>query len=248
MIPKRIFQTWKTKNIDQPVLKMWQNSWKEKNPEYEYDLWDDADNRRFIEENYPDFLPIYDSYDRNIKRVDAVRYFYLYHYGGIYADLDFQCLKNFDKLLEEECDVILGTLGYMDNERYRLHSVPNAIMISKKNSDFFRLVIHALKNLGNIEGVSPETATGPIFLYVCLNYYMCRIPILSEMIYGRKDIFENFEFSSTSDKVFVTQPHVLYPINWDNKTHSKFYDELNEKSPEELFKDSYAVTYWMHSW
>ena len=39
----------------------------------------------------------YDGYDIHIKRVDAVRYFYLYHYGGVYLDLDQLCLRELEK-------------------------------------------------------------------------------------------------------------------------------------------------------
>ena len=94
-IPKRVFQTWKNKSIDDnPLMKQWHTTWKKHNPSYEHVLWDDDDNRDFININFPSFLTIYDSYNINIKRVDSVRYFYLLKYGGIYADLDFECLKN----------------------------------------------------------------------------------------------------------------------------------------------------------
>ena len=46
---------------------------------------------------------IYDNYDVNIKRVDAVRYFYLYHFGGLYVDLDFECIKN----IPDQCSKIV---------------------------------------------------------------------------------------------------------------------------------------------
>ena len=49
-------------------------------PSWEYKLWTDEDNRNLIKDHYPWFLKTYDEYDVNIKRVDAVRYFYLYHY------------------------------------------------------------------------------------------------------------------------------------------------------------------------
>lgn len=50
-------------------------------------FWTDAAARKFIAENYAWFLVVYDSYPYPIQRVDAFRYFLLYHYGGIYVDL-----------------------------------------------------------------------------------------------------------------------------------------------------------------
>ena len=73
-IPRRIFQTWKSHTIENPVLLSWQNSWKTLNPTFQYELWDDDDNRAFVKENFPDFLTVYDSYTKTIHRVDAIRY------------------------------------------------------------------------------------------------------------------------------------------------------------------------------
>ena len=249
-IPKRIFQTWKEKEVKQPVLKSWQDSWKRHNPDYDYELWDDADNRNFIKQNYPDFLAIFDGYDKNIKRADAIRYFYLYHYGGVYADLDFECLKKFDTLLDLDGspDVVFGTLGRMDNPSLGLHVIPNAIMMGKKNSDFFKLVIDVLKTIGNNDQLGPELATGPILLFICYSYYVTKIKNIDLLrsLYG-KNIFENCNPDFCS-KMFVLEPKILYPINWNNSEHRAYYQRLNSETPAEIFPDSYAVTYWMHSW
>jgi hypothetical protein len=51
-------------------------------------LWTEKASREFIEKEYPWFLQTYDVYRYPVQRVDAVRYFLLLHYGGIYLDLD----------------------------------------------------------------------------------------------------------------------------------------------------------------
>jgi mannosyltransferase OCH1-like enzyme len=236
--------------VKQPVLKSWQQSWFEKNPAYSYTLWDDNDNRKFISENFPHFLPIYDGYDVNIKRVDAIRYFYLLKYGGIYADLDFICLKPFDEVNKIEADVVLGQLGNMDNNQNELHSIPNAIMIAKENSDFFLFITLVLQNIGNNPALSPEVATGPIFLQLCVHYYKTKIGEReAQMIYG-KNIFEGMNEKVKFDSIIgLTPPEIFYPINWDNKEHNKYRENFfTNKELETFFPDSYAVTYWMHSW
>ena len=250
MFPKKIFQTWKEKEISNEVLKTWKQSWIEKNPTYEYVLWDDADNREFIKEHFPSFLSIYDSYDKNIKRVDAVRYFYLYKYGGIYADLDFICLKPFDVVLETQADVLFGKLGEMDTPKYVLHNIPNAIMIAKPNSDFFKFVISVLQNIGNVSDLDVEVATGPIFLKFCIDHYLTKSkennPYV-EAVYGRNAFdVENVQFDSV---IGFAEPEVFYPINWDNKKHDVYRSKLSSNSElEQMFPNSYALTYWMHSW
>jgi len=48
-------------------------------------------SRDFIETEYPWFLHTYDHYRYPVQRVDAVRYFLMLHYGGIYMDFDNVC-------------------------------------------------------------------------------------------------------------------------------------------------------------
>jgi mannosyltransferase OCH1-like enzyme len=249
MIPNKIFQTWKDKDVKTTILKSWQKSWTEKNPTYDYVLWDDNDNRDFIKNYFPHFLPVYDSYDVNIKRVDAVRYFYLLKYGGIYADLDFICLKPFDDVLKISADVVLGQLGETDTPENVYHSIPNAIMIAKPQSDFFRFVTLVLQNIENNTSFSPEVATGPILLKFCVQYYMTKtLTDDVKIVYGR-NIFENIEGVEFNSVIGVTDPEIFYPINWDNKNHTKYREKLLSNTElESLFPKSYAVTYWMHSW
>lgn len=255
-IPRKIFQTWKTKTIQNNILHSWQFSWKLYNPSYEYIIWDDTDNRNFIKENFSDFLEIYDSYDMNIKRVDTVRYFYLLKFGGIYADLDFECLKSFDNIIESGelagKNILLGTLGRMDNEKYQLHKIPNALMISKPGEDFWKLIIQVMKGI-DLEirnSLPPELVTGPCLLGICYDFYMNRKPSNLEFIKDiyKKNIFEgvNINFSSV---IGILPPDLIYPINWDNADHNKYNKKLlTHNEALEMFPNSYAVTYWMHSW
>lgn len=51
-------------------------------------LWTDAGSRDFVAKEYPWFLDSFDNYHFPIQRADAIRYFVLAHFGGIYIDLD----------------------------------------------------------------------------------------------------------------------------------------------------------------
>ena len=92
MIPKIIHQTWKNENIPYDTFKKeWIDSWTNLNPAWEYKLWTDEDILSFIEDKFPWFVNRFNEYPKNIQRVDAFRYFVLYEYGGLYADMDFEC-------------------------------------------------------------------------------------------------------------------------------------------------------------
>lgn len=43
---------------------------------------------KLLKHRYPWFLEDWDGYEFPIQRADAIRYFILAHYGGIYIDLD----------------------------------------------------------------------------------------------------------------------------------------------------------------
>ena len=67
-------------------------------------------SRNFLNSHYKWFIPRYDSYKHNIMRADAFRYFIMYHFGGIYTDLDLLCHKNLDDYLKTflpKSDIIL---------------------------------------------------------------------------------------------------------------------------------------------
>lgn len=51
-------------------------------------MWTDAKSRELIATEYPWFLTTFDNYSQPIQRADAIRYFVLAHFGGIYLDLD----------------------------------------------------------------------------------------------------------------------------------------------------------------
>ena len=97
-IPRVLHQTWKTRDIP-PQWQAFRDSWLRHHPGWQYVLWTDEDNRRLIAEHHPWFLPVYDAFPRHIQRVDAAKYFILYTLGGVYADLDSECLRPLDPLL-----------------------------------------------------------------------------------------------------------------------------------------------------
>jgi len=76
-----IHQSWKNKFIPAKYLhnrilnkKIFKN--------YEFKLWTDIDNYNFLKEKYPSFLEIYKNFKNKIHKIDSIRYFYLYEYGG----------------------------------------------------------------------------------------------------------------------------------------------------------------------
>jgi mannosyltransferase OCH1-like enzyme len=148
--------TWKTDTVSKiihqtapadksrwnPIWFECQKTWKEKFPDYEYKLWTDEDLDEFIKEKFAWFYPTFKSYDQNIKRIDSARYFILYEYGGIYADMDYECIENFEKNLPMG-KVSIAEGKFIDHpifsEKYQ-----NALMASPPKHPFWNYVIKSL--------------------------------------------------------------------------------------------------------
>ena len=99
---RKIFQTWKTCQVPS----RWQTGQKsviDMNPGWVYTLTTDADNDELVARHVPWFLDRFRGFEHPIQRADAVRYVILYLYGGVYVDLDYECLRPFDAL--QHCDM-----------------------------------------------------------------------------------------------------------------------------------------------
>jgi mannosyltransferase OCH1-like enzyme len=82
-----------------PDYRRYAETWRHHHPDWKYEFWDAARCRALIADHYPAYLEMYDRYRHRIQRVDAVRYFLLHHHGGVYLDMDIECLKPIDELV-----------------------------------------------------------------------------------------------------------------------------------------------------
>lgn len=138
IIPKIIHQTApadKTK-----WHKIWftcQQSWKDKFPDYEYKMWTDEDLDTFMKTNYPDDYEIYINYPENIMRIDMARYYILNTYGGIYADMDYECIRNFEEFIVPD----KVSIAESSNPDKSWETFQNALMISPIGHPLWKNVI-----------------------------------------------------------------------------------------------------------
>ncbi|GAC96488.1 glycosyltransferase [Pseudozyma hubeiensis SY62] len=163
-IPRIIHQTWKDEHLP-PRWQAIRDECAAMHPDYEYMLWTDADSRKFIAEHYDWFLPVFDGYPYPIQRADAIRYFVLHHYGGIYMDLDIGCLRRFDPLLRFEV-ILPKTIPV---------GVSNDVMLSAKAHPFMDQLIHNLVNFNHQYLTNYPTvmfSTGPMFVSASYGLYV----------------------------------------------------------------------------
>ena len=121
--------------------------------------WYDDELHKFIESDFPWFLDIFNSYDINIKRIDMVRPFFLYKYGGIYLDMDYVIYKNFYNNLPGN-KVSTPQSPYVHNNEY----IQNAFLCSPPKHNFWLLIIdecykHKDEHVFNASGPQLYTQT-----------------------------------------------------------------------------------------
>lgn len=148
MIPKIIHQVWEgaTEPVMPERLRILSESWREKNPSWEYRLWHQADMEELVKQDFPDFEETYFNLEHNVQRWDAIRYMILYQYGGLYADLDTECLEPIDKMLQNK----IYCFGEEPLEHCAIFSVDNlvrnAIIATMPKQKFFLSVLNEIKN------------------------------------------------------------------------------------------------------
>ena len=134
-----------------------QKTWKALYPDYKYMMWtDEEDIDRLIAEDFPFFKSIFKAYPKKINRIDAVRPFILYKYGGIYADLDFECLGRIESHLDHT------KLNVVESPYKRNEHVQNSLMASSKGHEGWLNVFKQL--LANKDENSVLKCTGPQLL------------------------------------------------------------------------------------
>jgi mannosyltransferase OCH1-like enzyme len=102
-IPKKIFQSFDSLTNLSPSMKATVLSWIEKNPEYEYHFYSDADGARFIKEHYgAKVLEAYNTIIPGAFKCDLLRNCLLHKYGGVYADCKTICQKRLSSIIDPE--------------------------------------------------------------------------------------------------------------------------------------------------
>jgi mannosyltransferase OCH1-like enzyme len=153
-IPKIIIQTWKDDFIPERYHDLLKKI-NEFNPEYNYLFFSDNDIDDFLSSKYPKYYETYLKLPVKIQKFDFFRYVVLYHYGGIYLDLDMLVLDNFDDILHKECVIPIEQYVNKDQKRYK--NIKNDFLLGnyalacEKRNDFMKMLIDNIHlNITNI--------------------------------------------------------------------------------------------------
>lgn len=100
MIPRIIHQTWKGETLPEKAAPF-AGSWSRLNPGWERILWTDRMLTAFVASEFPHYFDVFCSYPHGVCRADAARYMLMHKFGGLYADIDVECLAELSSLVDE---------------------------------------------------------------------------------------------------------------------------------------------------
>jgi len=163
-------------------------SWKRHHPGWEFCHWTLADLPPLANHE------LFNACPNTGYRSDILRYELLHRFGGVYVDLDFECLRPLDPLL----DGMAGFAGTI-SPRHRdigVQTVETAILGSVPGSPFFRTLIDDLPSWTDWWGWHPSVAvrSGPQYFEKQLQRWRAR---------------------RGSVPITLFRPDIFYPFLWD---------------------------------
>ena len=235
---KLIHQIWLGKKPLPDWFADYRDSWLAHFPEWKYRLWRDED--------LPGLLPGMISttafdHDLNVAlRSDVLRLELLRKYGGMYVDVDFECMKPFGHLLLDGC------FSYGDEARHR---PGNALMAAPRAHGFTTFFLEAIARY--LEGSdlalplkpSVQNISGPDALHRALQAWVWEWEITDQLLDGGCErIADRFR------DVVVFRTDALYPYGYDGRRKREWVAAKASGKIAETFPLAHAVHHWGGTW
>ncbi|KAL1897801.1 hypothetical protein Cpir12675_002144 [Ceratocystis pirilliformis] len=246
-VPKIFHQSWIDSNL--PIkFQQWSENCRRVHHDYEWVLWTNEDNKNLVKKHFPWLLEAYISLPSEIYRSDLARNLYMYIFGGVYADLDTECLRSSNVIFanystpydtaahvavsEDVSPNRMAFFGRMGTDKQFEHSIPNAWMASTPSHPFFLIPLESVLNRFNrAENWTdlPEDVTGPVALRQAIlkyrkHYAWQNSPEALEQHMERHILAGPYKKSPDLEHTVQLLHHnVIYPFSWgpDNYDVSK---------------------------
>ncbi|MDR3572397.1 MAG: glycosyltransferase, partial [Anaerolineaceae bacterium] len=188
MIPERIIQFWDSLEVT-PDIQRLMNSWGDKNPGYEYVLFNDETARRFLQENFTaDVFRAYVRVKEPAQKSDIFRLAYLAKEGGVYVDADDFCLAPLAGLIAPQALLALyqedhGTVGN------------NFIAVVPQHPIILEALAQVVLAVNRGDGDMPWLSTGPALLTRSIAQHIANSKLSYSAVVERLVVLNRREFS-----------------------------------------------------
>lgn len=149
------------------------------NKDWNYINWNYNSIKLLILKNYSYYYKYYSNIKSNELKILFAKYIILYHYGGVYLDNDFECIKSINNLIElyPNRKLLVSTIPYINNfekyhifKKYKLEKnlilLSDSVILVEEKNNFIGFLINKLfyniKN--NYIFIKDNNIFGSIFL------------------------------------------------------------------------------------
>jgi len=148
-------------------------------PNYEFKFWNNSSAEKLIQEEFPWFSETWKNYPYAIQRADSLRYLILYHYGGIFLDMDLHCRRSLGPLRRFE---------FISPAAYPV-GISNGFLMASPRHPFIKVLVDQLP-LFNRNFLLPYAtvmfSTGCMYISAQYSLYKdpCRLKLLDYKQHG----------------------------------------------------------------
>ncbi|PFH59577.1 hypothetical protein XA68_12145 [Ophiocordyceps unilateralis] len=269
-IPSIFHQSWKSTELP-TKFQHWSATCRKTHPAWEWVIWTDDDNLRLVQKHFPSLEMSYRHLPGEIYRADLSRALYMYIFGGVYADLDMECLRPTEELQKMVAGSfntpIKAMFGRMGDDPDFQHSIPNAWMLSTPGHPFF---LHFLRTIdeqvmdikaNNKSWPDAESLTGPVALREAIaKYEEDKVRRGRRMKDRITQLVKDGPFGESDDldhQVFLLPSSFIYPYSWGSDGEPirgqcwVLSDGFDADKCKELLEvrqaKSICITYWSHT-
>jgi len=184
-LPRIIHQIW-FQGADQIPEKYHDNIkiLKELHPKWKYKLWDEKKMLALLSTEFPIFLDTYRKFTYMHQKIDFFKFAVLYHYGGVYVDIDARVIKSFEYIYQKfpDSQMLVSKMNYGSGESFLLsgynYIINNGIILSQAQHPFLLHMLHRIKDIMHTNSyqylpkfIEISFTTGPSLLTIEINKY-----------------------------------------------------------------------------
>ena len=216
VIPKKIFQSWKTKDL-QGKMKENVEKIKSLNPEYEHYLYDDNDCREFLLNYFGKFyLEAFDTLIPGAFKCDFWRYCVLYIHGGVYIDIDMELLVPLKDIIDKNDEFIsVKDLTFPLIPDCRIFQA--FIAVKEKHPILWYASHLTFSNIISRKSdiLDPYSVTGPLLMGVAINLF-----------WGKKETHKNIRYGKYNNIIILKKDNT-YTYKNNKKILKNKIEEYN---------------------
>jgi len=219
------------------------------NPQYEYVFWDDTAVMEFFRIYYPSYEEFIRNLPIMIYKIDLFRYFVVYEFGGVYSDIDTECLKPINNWLRYIYPNVTGVIGIESDASFakkltnrRLQILQWTFAFSPKNDFLWHNIQCIIKRLKSMspdqlkEGDAAEL-TGPGTWTDCTKEYFEKA--------GYVKSYEEDVKNTTLPRLFGGETMVLPMVGFNSDTFDDKYPGYGKGTDDLAFIKHHYHSSWV---